>query len=100
MPSAYFKKNPRRIEELSGPRPIEAAVEYKIEKSVLLSKTDFENFVTDMLIERGFLEKNAGLCAVGPDGVWHCLEIRRESDKDAILVMLSSGGRVAYAALK
>ena len=70
---------------------------YRIVKTIELGKLDYENFVTDMLADRQFIEDNAGLCSRG--GVWQCLLIRQRGCSDGILVMPEGGCYVGWAAL-
>lgn len=60
---AYFVERPRRLEELLCPHLLEAERAYRVVKTLRLSKIDFENFITDMVADRQFLEDNAYLCS-------------------------------------
>ena len=82
---AYFVENPRRLEELIYPHPIEHEHEYEVIKTIRLPKIDYENFVTDMLADRQFLEDNAVLCSQGD--VMRCLRITRRGSDESILVV-------------
>ena len=61
--------------DLLVPHPVEAEREYEVAARVLLSGLDFENFATDMLADRAFIEEHAALCGVGE--VLRCLLVRR-----------------------
>ena len=94
--TAYFLRRPRRIEELraeeSGRRR-----PYRIVKTVCLVGMDYENFVTDLLADRAFLEDVPGC---GEDGkkVLCCLRVSCPGRED-ILVVPDGTGHVALAAL-
>ena len=94
---AYFVERPRVIEDLIQPHLFEQEREYQIVKTIELGKMDYENFITDMLAARQFIEDNAGLCSQGE--VWKCLLIRQRGCSDGILVMPEGGCYVGWAAL-
>ena len=94
--TAYFIRRPRRIEELRAEengrrRP------YRIVSSLRLGGMDYENFVTDLLADRAFLEDVPGC---GEDGkkVLCCLRVSCPGRED-ILVVPDGTGHVALAAL-
>ena len=62
---AYFVEGPRIIEDLKVPHLIEQEIQYEIVKTVKLAKIDYENFITDMIADRQFIEDNASLCSQG-----------------------------------
>ncbi len=93
--TAYFIRRPRRIEELraeeSGRRR-----PYRIVKTVCLVGMDYENFVTDLLADRAFLE---GIPGCGEDGpLVRCLCVTSRG-QDSVLVLPDGTGYVALAAL-
>ena len=93
--TAYFLRRPRRIEELraeeSGRRR-----PYRIVKTVCLGGMDYENFVTDLLADRAFLE---GIPGCGEDGpLVRCLCVSCQG-RDSVLVLPDGTGHVALAAL-
>ena len=93
--TACFLRRPRRIEELraeeSGRRR-----PYRIVKTVCLGGMDYENFVTDLLADRAFLEDVPGC---GEDGkILCCLRVSCP-DREDILVVPDGTGHVALAAL-
>ena len=75
MKTAYFVRRPRVLVDLLVPHPVEAEREYEVAARVLLSGLDFENFATDMLADRAFIEEHAALCGEGE--VLRCLLVRR-----------------------
>ena len=93
---AYFVESPRIIEDLLAPHPIEQETQYEIVNTVKLAKIDYENFITDMIADRLFIEENAALCAQG--GVWRCLLVQQRGRTDGVLVMPADGCYVGWAA--
>lgn len=57
---AYFVENPRILEDLIVPHPVEMERQFLVVKTVKLSKIDYENFITDMIADRQFIEENGG----------------------------------------
>ena len=93
---AYFVERPRTIEDLLQPHLFEQEREYRIVKTIELGKMDYENFITDMLADRQFIEDNAGLCSQGE--VWQCLLIRQRGCREGVLVMAENRCFVGWAA--
>ena len=93
---AYFVESPRIIEDLLAPHPIELETQYEIVNTVKLAKIDYENFITDMIADRQFIEENAALCAQG--GVWRCLLVQQRGRTDGVLVVPVDGCYVGWAA--
>lgn len=83
---AYFIERPRRIEELMCPQPIDQAREYEIVKVITLAGIDYENFITDMVADRVFLETNAHLCSK-QDLVVKCLLVKCRKTDEGVLVV-------------
>ena len=93
---AYLVESPRIIEDLLAPHPTEQETQYEIVITVKLAKIDYENFITDMIADRLFIEENAALCAQG--GVWRCLLVQQRGRTDGVLVMPVDGCYVGWAA--
>ena len=94
---AFFVESPRIIEDLLAPHPIEQETQYEIVKTVKLAKIDYENFITDMIADRQFIEDNASLCSRGE--IWRCILVQQRGRSDGVLVMPIDGcyvGRAAY----
>lgn len=62
---AYFEEGPRTIEDLMAPHPYEQERAYEIVKKITLAGIDYENFITDMIADRQFIEDYAALCSQG-----------------------------------
>ena len=70
---AWFVFRPRRAEDLTVRNPEGKWMVYRIVKTICMSRIDYENFTTDMLADRQFIEDNAALCARG--AVWRCIQL-------------------------
>ena len=93
---AYFVPDPSRAEDLIVPHLITDERPYEIVKTVTLGAIDYDNFITDMLVDRAFIEENHHLCEKGE--VWRCLFIRKRGQSDGILVMPEDDAYVGYVA--
>lgn len=89
MGKAYFVKHPRTADDLRRPHLLDEEQTFVI---------DYENFVTDMAVERSFLEGSAGSCAGEDDRALHCLLVRERGKTGGILVVPEAGGYVLLAA--
>ena len=83
---AFFVERPRRIDDLLQPHPVEAEAQFEVVKTIRLSKIDYENFITDMVADRAFLEENAHLCRKDGTAVL-CLLVKPREGEDGILVV-------------
>ena len=93
--TACFLRRSRRIEELRAEENGQRRP-YRIVSSLHLGGMDYENFVTDLLADRAFLEDVPGC---GEDGkVLCCLRVSCP-DREDILVVPDGTGHVALAAL-
>ena len=93
---AYFVERPRRIEDLMVPHLIELERPYRIVTEIQLPAIDYENFITDMLADRQFIEDHGRRCKKGE--VWDCLLVRRRGQPDGVLVMPKAECFVGWAA--
>ncbi len=62
---AYFIQHPRMVDELIVLHDVADERPYEIVKTVRLQAIDFENFITDMTVDRQFIEDSASLCDNG-----------------------------------
>ena len=93
--TAYFLRRPRRIEELRAEENGQRRP-YRIVSFLHLGGMDYENFVTDLLADRAFLEDVPGC---GEDGkVLCCLRVSCSGRED-ILIVPDGTGHVELAAL-
>jgi hypothetical protein len=86
-PTAFFVFKPSRLDDLKRLHPIDARKPYIIENTVELARIDYENFITDLCVDRWFIEENASLCRVDDSGVWHCILVCQKGRSDGVLVM-------------
>ncbi|MBQ8935727.1 MAG: hypothetical protein IJ049_04950 [Oscillospiraceae bacterium] len=84
------------MDDLQIPHLIDRERPYRIAAKVELRKIDYENFVTDMLADRQFIEDNGTGCKVGE--VWDCLLIQQRGRTDGVLVLPEQGCFVSWAA--
>ena len=82
---AYFVYSPRMAEELLRPHDLRSETPYVIIRTVTLSAMSYENFITDMLADRQFLEDYADLCGEGE--VWRCILVKQRGQSGGILVV-------------
>ena len=82
---AFFVENPRVLEDIIKPHLLEQEHPFEVVKNIKLHAIDYENFVTDMVADRQFIEDNADLCSKGT--VWKCLLVQKRGSHDGILVM-------------
>ena len=95
--TAYFVKKPSRLNNLLKPHRIEEEVPYEVVKTIFLSQMDYENFATDLTVDREYIEQNAALCGIH-DGVWKCMLIQQKNVKTGVLVIPEDECWVGYAA--
>lgn len=94
--TAYFVRKPIRLSQLFKPHRIEDEVPYEIVKTIHLSQLDYENFATDLTVDREYIEQNADFCGI-KDGVWKRLLIQQKNAKDGILVIPEYQSWIGYA---
>ena len=93
---ASFVKRPRVFEDLTAPDIPKRSKAYRVIKTIILDSIDYENFVTDMLADRQFIEDFAPLCS--QKDIWLCLLVRRRGAHIGVLVMPERECYVGYAA--
>lgn len=93
---ADFVYSPRTAEELLRPHDLNREKPYQIVHTVSLSAMSYENFITDMLADRQFLEDYADLCSEGD--VWRCILVKQRGQSGGVLVV-PDGCYVKFAAL-
>ena len=93
---AYFVEKPRVLEDLTKPHLLEQERPFEVVKAVKLGTIDYENFITDMIADRQFIEDNADLCSKGE--IWKCLLVQKRGSHGGILVMPEDKCYVGYAA--
>ncbi len=71
---------------------------YRVVAEVVLSAMDYENFVTDMMVDRQFIEDFGQACRRGD--IWDCLFVHRRGRADGVLVIPEDGCFVGWAAYR
>lgn len=93
---AYFVENPRILEDLIVPHPVKKERQFMVVKTIRLTKIDYENFITDMIADRQFIEENGELCSKGT--VWNCIFVQQRGREDGVLVLPIDQSFVGWAA--
>ena len=93
--TAYFVYSPRTISDLIQPHDLIDEKPYRFVHTVSLSAMSYENFITDMLADRQFLEDYADLCGEGE--IWRCVLVKQLGKAEGVLVV-PDGCYVKYAA--
>lgn len=94
---AYFVEHPRRINDLNILHAVDQESPYEIVKEIYLSIIDYENFITDMTVDRAFIENNAHLCENGK--IKKCLYVHGRNPDTGILVIPEDCCWVGWAAI-
>ena len=94
--SAFFVPFPRVLSDLKKPHLYEAEQPYEIVQTISLGKMDYDNFCTDMIADRQFIEDYSELCGTGL--IWKCLFVHQRGKSDGILVVPTDGCYVKFAA--
>ena len=93
---AYFVESPRTLQDLMRPHLPEQEQLCEAVKDVTLSLTDYENFITDLTVDRAFLE---GVPATDENsGPWKCAFVHAKGSTDGILAVPKEGRFVRCAA--
>ncbi|NLW64673.1 MAG: hypothetical protein GXY26_00330 [Clostridiales bacterium] len=95
--SALFVRRPRVLSDLIGPHHAENRSAYLVKKRINLRPIDYENLITDMLVERDYIEKVAELCT-GNSEVLECLLVSQIDSDEGVLIVPGENGNVRFAA--
>ena len=93
---AFFVDFPRVLSDLYVPHDINTEQDFEICATVKLNRINYENFITDMVADRQFIEDYCDLCSLGR--VWRCLLVQQDGRKDGVLVIPVDCRYVKYAA--
>lgn len=93
--TAYFVRRPRTIADLQAPHPLDQERPYAIVKTIQIRAIDYENFATDLLADRSFIESNAHLCE--RSDIWKCLLVCQRGKSGGILVLPENDCFVGWA---
>lgn len=87
--TAYFVVRPRTITDLYRPHLVDIEQLYQVVYTVVLSKMDYENFSTDLLADRAFLDGLDNLCGTGT--ILRCILVQQRGKQGGILVIPKNG---------
>ena len=87
LPTALFVKYPFTIEDLRRPHSPTERKPYIIEEEIELAKIDYENLITDLCVDRWFVEKHTDRCIIDNDGVYHCILVVQKGKSNGVLIM-------------
>ena len=96
MKAAKFVPCPCRIDDLMDGGEPGVWLAYHVVATVELGAVDYENFISDMLVEREFLESAAGLCSAG-EIIW-CIKVSQKGCSDSVLVVPRKNCFIGWAA--
>ena len=99
--TAYFVRQPRRADELIVLHAVDWEIPYEIVQEIILKGIDYENFITDMTVDRQFIENYASLCdnTSDHDGqIKKCLFVHGRDPRSGILVIPEAKCYVGWAA--
>ena len=94
--TAWFVKQPRRLEDLKALHALSAEQPYEIVGEIELDWMDYENFIMDLRADRSYLED--WLLVTGKGSTMRCVLIYCDVRRDRILVV-PKGQYVQYAAV-
>ena len=94
---AFFFNRPRVLTDLLVPHTIEDEKAFLIARRIDLRPIDYENFVSDLRVERDYIENYAKLCTQ-QNNIFQCLLISECGNSDGILVVPDENGTVRSAA--
>lgn len=81
--TAFFVFHPRTVEEVRRIHDVLQERPYRIKKTIALGVIDYKNVITDMLVDRPFLEAYASLCVAPGD----CLYIKCRGAQEGVLIV-------------
>lgn len=94
MGSAFFVLFPKTLNDLFKPHIVDQEQPYEVVKTVALSAIAYENFITDMVADRQFIEDNADICTAGKP--MKCILVRQRGKSEGVLVVPDAPGYKAY----
>ena len=95
---AYFVRQPRRVDELVILHAVDWETSYEIVQEIILQAIEYENFITDMTVDRQFIADYASLCDDDNEGIKKCLFVRGRDPQSGILVIPEAKCYVGWAA--
>lgn len=101
---AFFINKPRVLTDLMSPHFLDDEEEFLISQRIELRPIDYENFITDFLVERDYIENAANLDYEQNEQyedqnyVSKCLLISKTGNTDGVLVIPNKNGHIKRAA--
>ena len=95
---AQFVRKPNTVKELKNISESVSGNEFVTERIVELKAKDYEYFQNNLLDDFECIKSNIDLMRVDTDGVWHCILVREEENKEGILVESEGYEYARYAA--
>jgi len=96
--TAYFVRHPRTIQDLMLLHALDEEQPFVIAQKIYLPMIDYENFLTDMTVDRGFIEENASKCVNDDEYVKRCLFVYCRDPQKGVLIVPEDGRWVGEAA--
>ena len=72
--------------------------EFIIEKTVMVTKKQFDKFLDDLLADNKYIDENKELMYIDSNEVWHCIFITTKDSDFGILVQSEGYGWARYSA--
>ena len=88
----------RKVETASELRTTGTSETVIIEKTVILTDAQYNDFASDLFEARTFIEENIDLMFQDSKGAWHCILVTTEYRKGGILVESEGYEYARYAA--
>lgn len=95
---AHFTEKPKTYFDLSKPHLIEEENTYIVKVRVCLRPIEYKNFLTDMLVNREYIERASVYCNSQNDRL-ECVLISKIGSKEGILVVPGEDGHIKMAAI-
>lgn len=96
--AAFFVSLPFTIKDLKSLHLCNKRKSFLVMKIIELSNIAYINFITDLTVDRWYIENNKALCFIDEDSLWHCLLIRKYRCHEGVLVMSEGKDYPKYAA--
>lgn len=94
---AFFVIRPREINDLFTPHPVEREQDFYVKKRIVLKPYEYENFITDLLVERDYINKSDISCTNRGD-ILECLLVTKPNTDEGVLVVPDDNGFIKLAA--
>ena len=94
---AFFVNKPRVLTDLMIPHHPDDERDFLISKRIELLPIDYENFVTDLRVNRDYIENSSNSCDKQNE-IFNCLLISEIGGTDGVLVIPSENGFIKKAA--